>query len=213
MAIFGLETLLGLLCRCAHEATILFAGMCDVLRDCVDAADACCVPLLGLLRTAHAVPCCAMRPLVLSPHQPGMHPASAAPNRQELFLLELVLDVLSNASILWGITWFTEAVSAAAMPQVPAAGYQTGAQQPENALRGSLGRQLCGGSRLLPAMPVIWFQVGIKTDGVTSDAARAVRIIRLVRVVSVLELMVWQYKQVGAGLLRYLFCFLYMPCG
>lgn len=42
-------------------------------------------------------------------------------------------------------------------------------------------------------------QVGIKTDGVTSDAARAVRIIRLVRVVSVLELMGWRYKQVGAG--------------
>lgn len=41
--------------------------------------------------------------------------------------------------------------------------------------------------------------MGIKTDGVTSDAARAVRIIRLVRVVSVLELMGWQYKQVGAG--------------
>ena len=40
-------------------------------------------------------------------------------------------------------------------------------------------------------------QVGIKTDGVTSDAARAVRIIRLVRVVSVLELMGWRYKQVG----------------
>lgn len=32
--------------------------------------------------------------------------------REELQLLEVVLDVLSNVSILWGITWFTDAVGA-----------------------------------------------------------------------------------------------------
>lgn len=51
-----------------------------------------------------SLPCCSC-PQLLPP--PSLFPA-----REELHTLELVLDVLSNASILWGITWFTEAVSA-----------------------------------------------------------------------------------------------------
>jgi len=52
----------------------------------------------------------------------------------------LFLDVVSNLSLLFAVTWFTTAV-------------------------------------------------GVRTDGTTSDAARACRIIRLVRVVSVADLL------------------------
>ena len=45
---------------------------------------------------------------------------------------------------------------------------------------------------------ITWFTraLGIKSDGTTSDAARACRIIRLVRVVTVLEILGWRVKQV-----------------
>jgi hypothetical protein len=63
-----------------------------------------------------------------------------------IHLLRLCLDVVSNLSLLFAITWFTEAV-------------------------------------------------GARTDGTTSDAARACRIVRLVRVVTVLEILGWRAKQ------------------
>lgn len=40
--------------------------------------------------------------------------------------------------------------------------------------------------------------VGARSDGTTSNAARACRIVRLVRIVSVLEIVGWRYKQVKA---------------
>lgn len=61
--------------------------------------------------------------------------------------LRLVLDIVSNLSLLFAITWFTDAV-------------------------------------------------GARTDGTTSDAARACRIVRLVRIVSVLEILGRRAKEV-----------------
>ena len=60
-------------------------------------------------------------------------------NRTKIIWLGVALDILSTISLLFAITWFTEAV-------------------------------------------------GAKSDGTTSDAARAIRIVRLVRVVTVLEI-------------------------
>lgn len=100
MGVFALETVLGLLCRCG-------AALC-----CAAAR----MHLQGMRRGAFEG---ARHPSSLSLHCTcGLHIQAprlrTAPlgsiRREELPLLELVLDVLSNASILWGITWFTDAV-------------------------------------------------------------------------------------------------------
>ncbi|KAL4448605.1 hypothetical protein ABPG75_005824 [Micractinium tetrahymenae] len=66
--------------------------------------------------------------------------------RESVLWLQVGLDIVSNLSILFAVTWFAEAV-------------------------------------------------GIRSDGTTSDAARACRILRLVRVASVAEHLGWRARQ------------------
>lgn len=99
MGVFALETVLGLLCRCGAALCCAAARMhlqCAVTRLKVPG-------ILPLCRCTAHVHCTSRRA--------GSRTAPLGSiRREELPLLELVLDVLSNASILWGITWFTDAV-------------------------------------------------------------------------------------------------------